>query len=456
LCESLIRAGENLDYKTRSIRHSLQCYFAEEGLGEVKVVKLLRFQFVIAVWGDKFIDQMCEVCLPCVLAPHNLPAIPESERFKFVFVTRAADALRLKAEPMVQRLQDLIQVEFLAFDPTEYASAHLALSAAHRMALAMAAREAAHFVLLDPDLVFSDNTLASARRMAIAGKSAIMVSGLRLTSETALPVLHDMRLSDTYGGNPILAPRNLMKFALQHFHPEVARYRFDSSQFTQWPLICLWPVEDEGLLDRSFHLHPLVLDMRNARPEALSTLDHDTIDGAYVFHAFPDWSKIHVEGDSDNMLVFSFSSMHENIEPPRKRRAGIQALIATAYMFNVNALHRFYFRHAIKLHTGDLNDRWSEIEKSTAHLDRYFRNRSRARSTFQIHRTIYGGFLWVAISLNRATYITVEQLKYKDRMIAVGKRALAGEADAWRRIFRRVGIFSRMITGNTLKGPPDR
>jgi hypothetical protein len=38
--------------------------------------KLMRFQPAIAVWGDKFIDQMCEVCLPCVLAPNNLPAIP--------------------------------------------------------------------------------------------------------------------------------------------------------------------------------------------------------------------------------------------------------------------------------------------------------------------------------------------------------------------------------------------
>jgi hypothetical protein len=395
---------------------------------------------------------MCEVCLPCVLAPHNLPAIPSNERFRFVFVTRASDTLRLKNEPMVQRLQELIQVEFLEFDPTKYTSAHLALSAAHRMALVMAARESAYFVLLDPDLIFSDNTLASARRVAMAGKSAIMVSGLRLTSETAMPVLREPPLRDTYAGNPILAPRNLMKFALQHFHPEVARYRFDSSQFTQWPLVCLWPVGDEGFLDRSFHLHPLVLDMRHAKPEALSTLDSDTIDGAYVFHAFPDWSKIHVEGDSDNMLVFSFSSISENIEPPRKRRASIQALITTAYMFNVNALHRSYFKHAIKLHTDDLNEHWLKLEKNTTHLARHFQHRL-IRSIFDIHRIIHASVRFGS-GPKRVFHITVEQLSYKDRMMAVTKRALAGDPDAWRRIFRRVGIFSRLLVGKPLKEPP--
>jgi hypothetical protein len=337
----------------------------------------MRFQITIAVWGDKFIKQMCEVCLPCVLASGNLPAIPASERFRFVFVTQASDVQRLKNEPMVQRVQELIPAEFLEFDPTACASPHLALSVAHRMALAMAARESAHFILLDPDLLFSSNTLASVRRMALAGKSAVMVSGLRLTSETAMPVLRELRLSETCSDNPILEPRNLMKFALEHFHPEVSRYYFDSPNFTQWPLVCLWPVGNEGLLERTFHPHPLLLDMRNAREGALATLDYDTIDGAFAFRAFPDWSKIHVEDDSDNMLVFSFSSLDERTEPMWENRASVTLLRATAHLFNVNALHRSFFDHAIKLHTGDLNEAWLAVEKSTSTLSRHFRSSNR-------------------------------------------------------------------------------
>jgi tetratricopeptide (TPR) repeat protein len=332
----------------------------------------MRFQPVIAVWGDKFIDQMCEVCLPCVLAPNNLPAIPATERFRFVFVTRACDVARLKREPIVQRLGDLIPIEFVEFDPSAYKTAHLALSAAHRIALAMAARASAHFVLLDPDLIFSSNTLASAWRVANTGKSAIMVSGLRLTTETAMPILRGLNLSETYSSTELLEPRNLMKFAMDHFHPEVARYYFDSPHFTQWPLVNLWPVGNEGLLDRSFHLHPLVFDMRCYKPEAMSIFDYDTIDGAFAFHAFPDRSRIYVETDSDNMLVFSFSSASECIEPMKENRASIELLRQTAYMFNVNALHRSFFDHAIKLHTGDLNEKWLAVERSTAGLSKHF------------------------------------------------------------------------------------
>jgi hypothetical protein len=166
---------------------------------------------VIAVWGDKFIRQMCEVCLPCVLANGNLPAIPAEERFRFVFITKHSDVARLENEPMVQRLRDLIPVEILEFDPTAYASTHLALSGAHRLALLMAAKESAHFVLLDPDLIFSNNTLASARRLAKAGNSAVMTAGLRLATESAMPVLRELQLSKTYANNGLLEPRNLKK-----------------------------------------------------------------------------------------------------------------------------------------------------------------------------------------------------------------------------------------------------
>src|SRR5258707_13947956 len=109
---------------------------------------MMRFRPVIAVGGDKFIDQMCEVCLPCVLAPNNLPAIPADERLRFVFVTRASDVARLKREPIIRRIEELMPVEYVEFDPAAYKTAHLALSAAHRIALAMAARESAHFILL--------------------------------------------------------------------------------------------------------------------------------------------------------------------------------------------------------------------------------------------------------------------------------------------------------------------
>jgi hypothetical protein len=334
----------------------------------------MRFQFVMVVWGDEFVRLMCKVCIPCLLARDNLPAIPANERFRFVFVTRASEVARLKNEPMVQRIERLVPVEFLEFDPTQYSSVHLALAGAHRMALVMAAENSAHAVMLGPDVVFSNNTLASVRRVAATGKSAIMVSGLRIATEQALPKFCSQRISETYSSNEMLAPRNLMKFAMENFHPEVARYYFDSPYFTSWPLVCLWQVGNEGVLDRSFHLHPLVLDMANCRLEALSTLDYDTIDGAFVAHGFPDWKKIYVEGDSDNMLVFSLSSIEDCAEPVRQNKSSAKLLRQTAYLFNVNALHRSFFKQAIRLHVGDLNDRWTEFEESTAVLSRGFRS----------------------------------------------------------------------------------
>src|SRR5262249_8763453 len=54
-------------------------------------------------------------------------------------------------------------------------------------------------------------------------------------------------------------------------------------------------------------------------------------------------------------------------------RASIELLRQTAYMFNVNALHRSFFDHAIKLHTGDLNENWIAVERRTAGLSKHLK-----------------------------------------------------------------------------------
>lgn len=334
----------------------------------------MKFLIVIAVWGEKFISQMCEICLPCLLAPNNLPAIPPAERFRFIFLTRQEDISRIKEEAVVRQLEKFIPTEFLVFDPSQYKSPHLALSGAHRMALLLAAKEKAHFVLLDPDIVFSDGTLAAARRMAANGKAAVMVSGLRLTSETAVPALISRKSSKVGFDNSILQPRELMKFAMSHFHPEVPRYFYDSRNFTRYPMVCLWPVKDEGLLDRSFQLHPLVLDMGRARSKAFKTLDYDTIDGVFVSHAFRDKRQVYVEQDSDNMLVFSFTSENEYREAPTSHSGSAKMLRTVVYKSNINSLHRSMFGHAIKLHVGDLSAEWDAVERKTAGILREVRS----------------------------------------------------------------------------------
>jgi hypothetical protein len=184
---------------------------------------------------------------------------------------------------------------------------------------------------------------------------------LRLRDETAAPALEAALRYDLNAG--LLRPRKLMKFALDHLHPENRRLLYDFPEFTNYPITCLWSKDAAGLLLRSFHLHPLMVDLSSER--ALPILAHDTIDGEFIHAAFADRRDIHIETDSDNILVFSLSSENDREELRRRTRSNRMRLRCMAYQWNVNSLHRWLITRAIKLHTEDLDESWERLEQQT-------------------------------------------------------------------------------------------
>jgi hypothetical protein len=328
------------------------------------VASPMRFYLLMAVWGPKYIGHFLDITLPSLLAAQNLSSLPNLAQSRFVFITRKIDEPLLHAAPLVGRLKEMIEVRVLHIEPARHATRYLALAEAHHLA-ALEAHEARAFaIVLSPDMILSDGSLAAIARYARAGKRAILVSGLRLAEETAVPALKAQLAGD--GGSAILQPRALMRFAVGHLHPAVQRDRFDSAEFARYPINCLWPMGDGGFLQRSFHLHPILLDLSNDR--GLDALSHDTIDGSFVGRAIGRLSDIHVEEDSDNILVFSVASSAENLEPHYANRASAGGLRRSAYLWNVNGLHRLLFFHAIKLHVGDLDDEWRRVEEESCLL----------------------------------------------------------------------------------------
>jgi hypothetical protein len=120
------------------------------------------------------------------------------------------------------------------------------------------------------------------------------------------------------------------------------------------------------LLLRAFHLHPIMVSMQGKRD--LSSLDSNTIDGDFLGYNIGDWEKIHVEQDSDNIVMFSLTGKDERRLPLVPNVASIEKVGAVAYGQSVNPLHRYFFTKAIKLHSGDLNDNWQKKEEQTAYL----------------------------------------------------------------------------------------
>lgn len=318
---------------------------------------MLKFNIIYAVWGDAYIDAMVRVTIPSLLFSDNLPALAERHQCKVVFFTRTNEEEKIRTAPSVVKLASVATLEFHHFDPDAAPNMYMAMSDAHHRAGLAAMAEGALVIIGCPDAIHSNGTFAAVGRYAEQGKVAVMCPGPRLVQETALPILAEIVRDRPISG------RELVALTLEHVHPETARHFVDSPDFCTFPTFCMWRLGTEGMLVRSFHLHPLMIDL--SRLDSLDSLKEQTIDGALLGHALGDWADVHVETDTDNIClctlaprgVSNFESRHEPFD--------IELVRKSAHSRVVNDLHRFFFTKSLKLHTVDLDTRWDELEQST-------------------------------------------------------------------------------------------
>lgn len=319
---------------------------------------MLKFNIIYAVWGDTYIDVLVRVTIPSLLFSDNLPALAKRHRCKVVFYIRASEEEKIRAAPSVVMLADVATLEFHHFAPDAAPNVYMAMSDAHYRAGQAAREEGALVIIGCPDAIHSNGTFAAVGKYAEQGKVAVMCPGPRLVQETALPVLAKLVRDGPISG------RELVTLTLEHMHPESARHFVDSPDFCTFPTFCMWSLGADGVLIRSFHLHPLMIDL--SRLDSLDSLKEQTIDGALLGRALGDWTDVHVETDTDNIglctlaprSVSNFESRHEPFD--------IELVRKSAHSRVVNDLHRFFFTKSLKLHTRDLDARWDEIESSTS------------------------------------------------------------------------------------------
>jgi hypothetical protein len=314
----------------------------------------------MAVWGEPYIDCFLNVALPSLLAEGNLPAFYEIKNSEFVFITSLRDKARLSESESIANLGSQISIRYILFDPSTFSHAHAALVEAHRLAADKAHREGARVIVLCPDMILSAGSLAHVMKIADRGKRAIMVAGLRLTTETATgPLRARLGKRDL----SILEPRKLLTFAMDHFHPQTKSFVVNAVGFASHPVLCIWPVDSAGFVIRGFHLHPIMVDFGEI--STLERLHNDTIDGAFLGHSVGNWSDIYVEEDSDDILFFTLTPEADRWEGPSQLQYSPKLARSFAYSMDVNPLHRHLFTYPLTLHTTDLNDVWKrKIEES--------------------------------------------------------------------------------------------
>jgi len=344
------------------------------------------FYFIIVMWGARYRDYFLEYCLPTLLAPGNLPALATTRPSKFLIATTLKDWRELSNTAAFRKMQQYVEavhIDIPICPPDRSGCQHMNIG--HQLACAMAYRDKALGVVLTPDSMISDGTVARLQQLAYAGVELVVVAALRFGEEpffnhlTAMGLIPARRRSES-AAPLIMSGQQMACAAVNSFHPETLSYEWGAPFLFSIIPAAWWRVPGEdGIVLHSLSWAPLLLDYGAVSEHDTSTLEQWTIDGDYLFKNLGRNKKVYVIQDSDEMFLASWTPMAESADvfrpirffqtPFGKMIHGQLKLLqfgSSFYSDTFDPLRRKFFFLPVRWHARPLNANWSVIEKRAA------------------------------------------------------------------------------------------
>ncbi|MGD0091022.1 MAG: radical SAM protein [Planctomycetota bacterium] len=310
----------------------------------------MKFTVVNVVWGREYTRFFTDVSLPTTLAPGNLPSVREYGETVYRLYTTAPDFQWLMATPNFQRLARLMPLEVAMLHGVATKNKYVVMKEAHDDAIRTFADGEHALIFLCPDLLVSDGALRFVAQAAAHGKRAVLVCGLHLETESALPDLLAQH-------KPTVSGRELVALALKHPDAFINTHMWGEDAISPWPHPLFWRVGDEGLLAHCAHVHPLLVWPRKGTVPPLLM-----IDSTFVRAVCEGEHEAAVVTDSDDVCLAEFRSgrteLYKNVNTLEYLRTWV-----SRYMSDQ---HLWCFRHPIRFHSGSIGPEWQAVEQQAA------------------------------------------------------------------------------------------
>lgn len=321
-----------------------------------------RFFFLMPVWGEAYVDYLLTFALPTLLAPNNLPWLPNRAQSQFTFLTTEEDEARIRASRLFGVLDALVPIKFVHL--TFYKGTRQEKFDQLGHALKLGSQEAlgkGFCFFFHPDGLYSDGMLKFLYGVAKSGKKACVSHGPVVTQETVIPYLRERGLYRFDEVNP-LPSRTIAQTLLDNLHPDMAIHCMENPHYPETPYMGFWLLPDnDGALFRFVSLHPWMVDLSELSEIAdFSAIDHNFIRS----HPFIWSDEVHVETDSDKFLVIGIKPRHEmNAQPSRKVNKSVEKCLAKSLFQSSNCNYsRLCFFHAMRVRIGGTPQSWRTFE----------------------------------------------------------------------------------------------
>jgi hypothetical protein len=268
------------------------------------VSERLKTAFLVAIWGDRYIEEFCKVALPSFLSPGNLPVLATETDFEVIMMTTSESLPKLESDPDIGRIRKLCPVKFLLIDDLITSGNYgVTLTLAYARGIQSFGSEQTNttFVFMNSDFILADGSLRAMLRKLQEGARCIMAPSLRASTEAVLPDLIDK--VGVSNGVLTMTPREMAKLTFANLHPTVV-----AKTVTQNLITCrthnqiYWHVDENTLLARYYLIFMLAI-----RPEVELGPINSYCDYGFVPEMVPS-GEFTILDDSDDFFMLELQA----------------------------------------------------------------------------------------------------------------------------------------------------
>ena len=320
----------------------------------------------MSVWGHDYIDQFIGISLPTILAEGNLLGLPHLAESKFLIFTSEEGREQLQWEPLFQRLESLIEVEFVFMDALISSRKFDTANVCQQEGIARSLDYDALFFVY-PDFVWSAGSFSNIVERLEQGYKGLMCPIPRLSSDS-FSVAFSNKLKQLPSNEFSLAGSEFVAFCDPHFHHIMETYEVGQPTFSSFPSQLSWKIAGSGRLFHCYHTHPIAIQLDNQNNNLLYRFSI-SLDEDYISNLFMSSDQLYIASDSDEIAVCSLTPDEFSIHSTsRFKNDHIIQLWIWAERYAA-LLHRSMVRRGYRWHYDSTStDDWREAEERAIKL----------------------------------------------------------------------------------------
>ncbi len=324
----------------------------------------MKYLFSMVIWGEEYVREFLGLSLPSQLAEGNIDGSSWHDGSEYLILTTKADAEIIKVNPAFHLLQKRLKVGFAYIKRLPGSKMYKLTSQCQMEAIRVSESFDAVFFSY-PDFIWSQGGMGNVAARIAEGCDAVLSPVPRAITEDMTEILPKLKTPAPGSTAPSvlnIAPRDLVQLSLENFHQGMWDFCWDTEKFSVFPSTIMWKIPDQGVLMRSYHLHPLVI---RTQPKNINyyVKFSVSIDEEYMPILFKGDDNIHYVEDSDECTVISLSSRKTVFSPARDRPPASVPILARWAEEYASVLHRSCVKHSLRWHHASVDERlWEDAE----------------------------------------------------------------------------------------------